>query len=415
MNANTRCAMPLYSLNTNADGHARLCCRSYVPLYESDTSQILSFRTHSLQEIWSSAHMDRIRQDLASGIKAPECVTCWSEEEGGRKLGKRFQENRKFNQRYGSFALRDQPSYLALNVGRKCNLKCRMCGSWYSSSIFAETKSLLQNDPDALYDLSHDERTGFELANKNQSISWIDETDLLDQIDYTKIDEFYITGGEPLLHSSVYQLLENCLANGRQDVRIRINTNLTKVDHRFLDLIKRFSNAQVICSIDAVGELAHYVRYPSRWSKIEENFHHLLCETIGITEIVVQATLSLYNIFSLHEVALWFNSVKSRQPRAKLYYYNNLVMTPKHLNIRLLPTPVCAVVRERLLTSSTTSPHDDVKRQMQDIVDYLTQSQPDPELLKIFFRMTRRIDAHRKQSLFQFQPDFLDGSFYPYR
>ena len=38
---------------------------------------------------------------------------------------------------------------------------------------------------------------------------------------------------------------------------------------------KDFKRVQLNCSIDAVGERDRYIRYPSNWKKVEENFDTL--------------------------------------------------------------------------------------------------------------------------------------------
>ena len=83
------------------------------------------------------------------------------------------------------------------------------------------------------------------------------------------------------------------------DFELLINTNGTKLSSKFKKLISNFRNLQFILSIDACESLNHYIRWPSDWNTIINNWRYLKNNGHKVT---INTTVSIYNIHRLHEL-----------------------------------------------------------------------------------------------------------------
>ncbi|MCB0385155.1 MAG: hypothetical protein KDD43_07160, partial [Bdellovibrionales bacterium] len=216
------CTLMWYSLATNAFGSIRLCCKSYIPILED--GQELSLLDRSADQIWTGKAFKEIRQKMVDGVLLSECDVCIQEEAGKKCMSKRLKENRKYFERYDKLELFAKPRYLSLNLGNRCNLMCRMCFSGLSNQILRETEELLEDEANKA-NFPEINLASYEVARRANTSSWIEETDFVRQIDFANLDEVYITGGEPLLHSSMYDVVQGCLDHGRRDILLRVRTD----------------------------------------------------------------------------------------------------------------------------------------------------------------------------------------------
>jgi hypothetical protein len=139
------CILPWIHLAMLPDNTARLCCVANDCIREGDVP--LSPQTHSLEEIWNSDHLRKVRRHLATGRGVAECAHCYQVERLGGE-SRRLQMNARWlaelgpladalveESRRNDYALVDRPLYYQLMPGNLCNLKCRMCFPLFSSQI----------------------------------------------------------------------------------------------------------------------------------------------------------------------------------------------------------------------------------------------------------------------------------------
>jgi len=65
---------PFTGLATREDGAVKVCCRSHPIGFIQD---------QSLEEIWNGDNMKRIRKQVLTGYRPPECEPCFSLEDQG--------------------------------------------------------------------------------------------------------------------------------------------------------------------------------------------------------------------------------------------------------------------------------------------------------------------------------------------
>ena len=71
--------------------------------------------------------------------------------------------------------------------------------------------------------------------------------------------------------SKVQDMLDYLISIDKTDVVIRLNTNLTNTNKRFMDSISRFPNKWISFSIDAKGDLNNALRHPSNFDSVIKN------------------------------------------------------------------------------------------------------------------------------------------------
>ena len=332
---------------TNSSGSYRLCCNSNPntnQIRDPETGKPYKIYKHSVEEIWNSEQYKEYRRQFMNGEMPKTCERCYREEAAGVR-SPRIGFNEKWFKDDVVVAEEIIPDirYVDLRLGNLCNLKCRMCNPW-SSSMWAKdwhniatTTDLLPNEPPTSAE-------DFEWLD--QMAAWPDRKTTGDNFVAMAdtIEEIYLTGGEPTLIKSQYALFDYCIERGiSKNIRLKYNTNLTNVPAEMIEYWRHFKRVQLNASIDAVGDRDRYIRYPSSWNKIEENFNKL--RTLPNVNIQVHCTVQALNICALHELLDW---VQEQELDVNSQIYLNILNHPARWNIRTLPRELKQLADDRL-------------------------------------------------------------------
>ena len=134
------CIVPFVHLTSKPNGAVRLCCFSTKYIKDKSDRQLFLGKD-SFQQIWNSYDMKKIRIKMLNNEKLPDCRFCWDEEKNG-KISKRIRENKRWLNHYSHYLelarhnkdfVSENPTYLDLRLGNKCNLRCRTCNPLFSS------------------------------------------------------------------------------------------------------------------------------------------------------------------------------------------------------------------------------------------------------------------------------------------
>jgi pyruvate-formate lyase-activating enzyme len=267
------CAFPFIELLVDRE-NTTVCCRSTRPITP----------IHQLKDYKTDPNYQVIRQKMLAGKRIPEhCGSCYALEDLGI-VSARKQETMEWANRLGFKTMQDfcevkQPVYYEVRASNKCNLQCRMCGPNSSHLIDREYRQI--GLIDRLQSPAKKVGGGFDI------------------VEFDNLKKLYIAGGEPLVMTETYDFLARCIREGRTDFELLINTNGTKLSEKFRQALRHFCNLQFIFSIDGHGDLNHYIRWPSNWNVIVENWQYLRDQGRKVT---VNTTVSIYNIHRLHEL-----------------------------------------------------------------------------------------------------------------
>jgi glutamate-1-semialdehyde 2,1-aminomutase len=209
-----------------------------------------------------------------------------------------------------------------------------------------------------------------------------------------------VAGGEPTAMPEFYEFLDRCIQQKQTDFEFQVNTNATKLNNRFKKQLKHFSNLQFIVSIDGLGPLNHYIRWPSQWDKIVENMHYLRKNSHVIT---TNTTISIYNVIKLYNLLEFFdNEFPGMLVHVQSCASNGDMLSPFNF-------PNTKLALEQLLPIQNLNCYQN-DRLLKSYIDgiiahYQTDPNPDIEKLKLFFEFNDKLDQSRDIRLVDYIPE----------
>lgn len=394
--SDTFCVLPFMHAAVNPGGSFRVCCNSNPKnnkVINSETGKEYKIFRDNINDMWNSEWMQNIRQQFIDGERPETCQRCFREEDAGIRSPragyneKWYKDNVKVE--------REIPldiRYVDLRLGNLCNLKCRMCNPWSSSMWVKDwnevvgTAELAPNSP----------LTDQELEYMNYMTEWPDYKGTgrnFVEIAHT-IEEIYLTGGEPTLAKSQYALFDYCIENElASNIKLKYNTNLTNVPQKMVDYWKHFKSVQLNTSIDAVGDRDRYIRYPSSWSKVEENFDKL--NALPNVNIQIHCTVQVLNMCAMNELFDWIAS----KGIADDQIYLNILNHPECMNIRALPMALKNIAKMKLVDYYHIP-------KVEDTIKYMFAEDWHEQRWSEFVAYNTKTDELQKMNLLDVCPEF---------
>lgn len=362
------CIFPFIELLTNmrGDGYTTVCCRSVEPV--TKLSELTNFQTNADYQL--------IRNKMIAGeLNSSHCKQCYEYENIGIRSA-RQQETVEWANRLNLTSLNDlsninHPVYYEIRPSNICNLQCRMCDPAYSNRIAKEYKKIK-----LISTIPVDEKTNFDIIN------------------FTNLKKLYVAGGEPTAMPEFYDFLDKCIDTNHTDFEFLVNTNATKINNRFKKQLKYFSNFQFMISIEAVGDINHYIRWPSKWDTIIENMHYLRNNN---HTIATNTTVSIYNVTNLYTLLKFFDD----EFPGMLVHCGPCNSKNDILSGFKFPDAKMALDRLLPITTLNCYKNDRLLKNFIDtlIAHYQTNPTPDLVALKLFFEFNDKLDLSRNVRL----------------
>lgn len=379
--SDTFCVLPWMHIATTATGNFRVCCNSKPGdnLIRKDDNKPYKIANDDISDAWNSETYSTIRQQMLNGEQPAMCTRCFREESVGIKSA-RINANNRWKK---DIEYTENPplniTYVDIRLSNLCNLKCRMCNP-YSSNMWLKEWAKVE---DALSE---------EEYNRLKTMDWPSKDKVwknLFSLSHT-IEEIYLTGGEPTIIKEQHKLLDYFIqSDTAKNIKLKYNTNLTNVPAELIEKWKCFKQVQLNCSIDATGKLDRYIRYPSSWDKIVENFETI--RQLPNAGIEIHCTVQMYNILRLPELIDWATPYGH-----KIYF--NILNHPDYLNVRVLP----AHLKDQATAQLQPYLHLD---KVQGIIDYMNAEDWNDKYNK-FLSYTNALDTSRDENLFDLIPEF---------
>ncbi len=331
MDNKTICPNFFNNVMNDSFGVYKTCCL-HVPIKDNKVVGVAV--NESLDTFWNSDYMKQSRIKAINGEEIKGCEECYrSERNGGTSLRKDLVEIYEENEDYldsvkiaqeNDGQLDKFPTAIELRVGNLCNLKCRMCQPQDSDLINKEYKELISLDstlgeilPIVDFEITDD------LTSYIQGIR--------DNASTIKIIRF--SGGEPLINKSFYELLDYLIEGDyAKNIEFRLNTNLTKMKEETLEKLSKFKRVTIDFSIDGLGPVYEYIRYPMVWDITKNKIDMAYKFMADHDNIKMNAnfTVQIYNVFCMFDLIDFFLS-KSILPIL------HILQNPSYLNIRNMP------------------------------------------------------------------------------
>ena len=385
------CVLPWVSLETSPIGTTRPCCLAEDEIKDQDGNKY-SLLTTDLNEVHNSEYMRKLRQEFLDGKKPQTCRKCWNEERSGRTSKRMHTINRlEHIVKDTEWTADAKPLvFIDFKLGNICNLKCRICGSW-SSSTFATEEVKFEGKDSVHYQMLKDGAW----PRRNQRF-WQDIDNLMDQVRYLEF-----TGGEPFMIQEHFDLLQRMVDNGiAHNVEIHYNTNGTHYPENAEEIWKHFKTVEVAFSIDDVDERFEYQRANAIWSEVNTNmdrFEQLRDRNTNI-QLQVCSTVNVFNVMYLEGLANWIDQ------RSFDFVYWNMLHEAYYHSVGTLPDRAKQIAIERLQNANVTEYH---RKEFNNIIDFINGGVSlDGNMLRI---RTRGVDVRRNQDLRTHHPELAQA------
>jgi len=363
----TFCILPWVHLSTRPDGSMRVCCTAnassvgptndkshggMIGVLKDEEGRPNNLNVSDFLSSWNSTYMKNVRLQMINGEEPPSCRKCYIEERAGHNSKRQWEtkywsERVDVNQLIESTAadgsIPPKLTYIDLRFGTKCQLACVMCSphdssgwikDWQTVYPKLENKSLKEtwqwNNKGSINGSSYN-------WHKNNPVFW---QQFYDQIPH--MQQLYFAGGESLIIEEHYAILEEVIRQGHASkLEIRYNSNGVEWRDDLFDLWKHFKIVRFHYSVDSIGGMNEYIRYPSKWERTEEVFHILDQKTTDNVEVTIACAVQALNVFYLPDFLRWkltqgFKKVNMFPFGAGGINYH-FVYHPPHLNVKVLP------------------------------------------------------------------------------
>ena len=389
------CVLPWVSLETSPIGTVRPCCLAEEEITDIHGNKFDLSKSAELADIQDSNYMRKLRKQFLRAEQPDTCRKCWAVEDADGTSKRMHTLNRLKHIIPDSDWTQDPKPlmFLDLKLGNICNLKCRICGSWSSSTFAVEE---IEFSPIA------EKKTGFHYqmlkqgawAKDNQDF-WEEIKNLSDQIRYIEF-----TGGEPFMIREHFRFLERIVDMGiAGQVEIHYNTNGTQFPDNAEDVWQHFKTVEIAFSIDDVGARFEYQRANAVWSEVESNIAQFIAMRDRHPNIQLQAciTVNVFNVIYLETVANWADQ------QGFDFVYWNMLHEARHFSIAALPDTAKQAIVEKLSTAAVSTK---TQAEIKSVIDFMMQGQSlDGTQLLNQITIT---DQRRKQSLADVEPEFAE-------
>jgi sulfatase maturation enzyme AslB (radical SAM superfamily) len=259
--------------------------------------------------------IEKIRSEMLAGQRPAECLKCWRNEDANETSDRQLKnQTLSLVEDTTIQSLLDQCHHgqysvkmLKIDTSNTCNATCVTCGSM-SSSAWAALERKNNIVPENNWRISHD--------------------DINHRLDYSNIKMVSFRGGEPFLSSANFDILDEILKHNNPECFVSFVTNggVDLTDRQKYTLSK-FKKVNFCFSIDGIGPVFEYMRYPLSWSKILNNIQWARENDIDVS---VSYTLSNVNLWYHAQTIKWFRA-------QKINFLIGMVEYPTHFQPTALP------------------------------------------------------------------------------
>ena len=389
------CVLPWVSLEASPVGTVRPCCLADDELVD-DVGNKFDLNTASFGAIQNSNNMRQLRQDFLDQKQPETCRKCW-QEESAERTSKRMHTLDRLKH-----MIPDQPwsadarslMFLDLKLGNICNLKCRICGSWSSSTFATEELANLSTKEDRKTNHHYQMLRQGAWPRENKKF-WSEIDQVVDQIRYIEF-----TGGEPFMIQEHFDMLQGLVDRGiAHQVEIHYNTNGTQWPEQAEEIWQYFRHVEVAFSIDDVGARFEYQRSNAVWSEVCENIERFRTMRERLLNMTLQVccTVNVFNVLYLEQVAKWIDQQDFD------FVYWNMMHDAEYFSIRSLPesskTTIAQHLRSALVPART-------QREFDNVVTFMRRGiSTDGSRMR---EEIARVDLRRGQNLCHIAPELAE-------
>jgi sulfatase maturation enzyme AslB (radical SAM superfamily) len=197
---------------------------------------------------------------------------------------------------------------------------------------------------------------------------------------------------------------------------------MTNLPDRVLKMWTHFKQVRVGASIDGMGDVVEYQRWPLKWKSAYKNLQKLDDYAYNNKNIIawLAFTVTAYNVWHVPEFMWWklkesgFKSINSTKKRPIITHH--VAHGPKRANIKILDKSLKQKLEihynewiEKFRQDNELSDH--VKNNAYDILNSILKFSNSADMsdqIPQFIRFTKYLDTARKQDILSIVPEYKE-------
>tara|TARA_B100001057_G_scaffold476075_1_gene543563 strand:+ start:567 stop:1943 length:1377 start_codon:yes stop_codon:yes gene_type:complete len=297
------------------------------------------------------------RKKMLCGEKPDGCSYCWKIEAMGKdfvsdrhiKTTSIYNEERLAEIKQNGADLNVNPEYIEISFSNECNFKCGYCHPKASSRYYNEIK---QHGPYSMSTKHRQDIDWFKIYKKEEENPYVKAWwEWWPEVSKT-LNILRITGGEPLMHKSLWNLFDKLEADPKPNIQIEVNTNMgvkPKLVEKLTETVLRLKEKNCIksfklyTSIDNWGPKAEYIRTGLDLKVWEKNLDYFLSNTPF--SVIFMITFNIFSVTGfdalLEKILEWrykYNGIVEPQVRWQKVQFDTPHLKEPHMyDMNILP------------------------------------------------------------------------------
>lgn len=379
------------------------------------------------------------RRQMMQGKQPAGCNYCWKIEAMGKdyvsdrhiKTASIYTPERLTEITDNGFNYDINPEYIEISFSNECNFKCGYCHPKASSRYYNE---IVQHGPYDTSTIHRQDIDWFKIYQREDDNPYVDAWwKWWPEVSKT-LNILRITGGEPLMHKSTWELFERLDADPKPHLQIEINSNMgvkPKLVERLTDTVKRLKKENKIksfklyTSIDTWTDRAEYTRTGLDIKLWEQNLDYYLSNTGWPVTFMI--TFNLFSVTSfttlLHKILEWrvkYNSDQNETQWQRVRFDTPHLKEPSIYDMNILPKDKfmpymkshLQFIKENMDDSDCTKFTSLEYEKFKRVVDYMNTTHYDPAKLteahKNFYNWFTEHDKRRNTNLLESFPELTE-------
>ena len=403
------CVVPWTHLYIDELGFFYPCCfcdKSLGPLRDVNGQPIRASSDHFCSALNSAPALKKMRLEMLTGKFPAYCKDCWQKEKV-QVESNRMHSNEKIATAKEQLAARTEKDgttemqlvSLDLRLGNRCNLACRMC-SPYSSDQLIDIYHAIYGDSLELY----------------RNINWFEPQIFWDQLleKTANLRFLHLAGGEPLILKKSFDFLQMLIEQGGAlNICLSYNTNLSVLPQEIYNYWPNFKSVDLSISLDGVGKVNEYIRYPLRWDIFHKNLWQVEkdFQRLNICAATIHSVFQAYNLMDVVNICHFTQQFKniSNYPLFDFIFGEQALgveALPKELRQAVMPV-IEQLKRELAIRNDSSARRANLISQLTHLQNKISAADR-PELTKRLWEISRIFDQQRGQNLREIIPLFPD-------
>lgn len=378
MSKKTFCNYPWHHLYVQTTGHFKICCLANEHITKDDGYHQYNLHNDRMSDAWNSKYMTETRKKMLSGERLSACQRCYDQEDKGLASMRNTQGYEDFMAATVDGRYKGSANHVELHFGNVCNLACKMCSQQYSHKVGQELLRIGDNNPGfvewikkesgtvnnwtaelgVVYDWFKNEKT------KQNIFNYVSEN----------VEGLTIVGGEPTAVKEFYELMDFCESKGTlKNKSFTLTTNMTNINKKMLSWFNQAKAITVYGSLDGVGDVNDYIRYPSDFSVIEKSieFYAGLTSANQNIDFVIGPAFQTFNVHNLVDMVEYLEDVEQRHGIDIDIWWTGQVVAPSICDYVNMPDSYKQFVAEQLEKNLHRVKNDKRIRHIRTHIDLL--------------------------------------------